>query len=150
VVVLEVHADEVRAVLAEVDRPGELLRDAVVQRGPDLVADTASALTALAAGDLSARLLALAVAVGPATADVGAAGLLTALTGGSTELVAGWPLPEALPVLAGDAGDWAAQGAPAGQRPLVAGATVAAARSVGAHAHLPHADARRDGPSAAP
>jgi hypothetical protein len=41
-------------------------------------------------------------------------------------------------VLAGASADWAAQGAPAEQRPLVAGAAVAAARSVGAHAHLPH------------
>ena len=137
-VVLEVDPVEVRAGLAEVDRPGELLCDAVVGRGPDLVADAAAALAGLAAGDLSARLLALAVAVGP-VADVEAAGLVTALTGGGTELVGGWPLPEALPVLAGAAADWAAQGAPAGQRPLVAGATVAAARSVGAHAHLPPA-----------
>ncbi len=139
VVVLEVHPDEVRAVLAEVDRTGALQRDAVVARGPDLVADAASALSALAAGVLSARLLALAVAVGPATADAMAAGLVAALTAGGAELVAGWPLPETLPVLAGAAVDWQAQGAAAAERPLVAGATVAAARSVGAHAHQPHA-----------
>ena len=80
--------------------------------------------------------LALAVAIGPA--DVEAAGLVTALTGGGTELLGGWPLPAELPVLAGAAADWEAQGAAAEQRPLVAGAAVAAARSVGAHAHLPH------------
>ena len=113
------------------------VRSAVVERGPDLVADAAAALTALAAGDLAARLLALAVAVGPATADVEAAGLVTALTGGGTELLAGWALPAELPVLAGASADWEAQGATAAERPLVAGAAVAAARSVGAHAHLP-------------
>ena len=139
VVVLEVCPDQVRAGLAEVDRPGDLLRDAVVERGPDLVADAGAVLTALAAGDLSARLLALAVAVGPDTADVEAAGLLTALTGGGTELVPGWALPATLPVLAGAAADWEAQGATAVRRPMVAGAAVAAARSVGAHAHLPPA-----------
>ena len=138
VVVLEVQAAQVRAGLAEVDRPGALLREAVADRGPDLVADAAAVLTALAAGDLTARLLALAVAVGSATADVEAAGLLTALTGGGAELLPGWPLPAELPVLAGASADWEAQGAPAEQRPLVAGAAVAAARSVGAHAHLPH------------
>jgi hypothetical protein len=129
----------VTAELAEVDRPGELVREAVVERGPDLVADAAAVLTALAAGDLAARLLALAVAVGAQTADAEASGLVTALTGGGGELVAGWPLPEQLPVLAGASADWEAQGARAEQRPLVAGAAVAAARSVGAHAHLPHA-----------
>lgn len=137
VVVLEVGPAQVRAGLAEVDRPGELVRDAVVERGSDLVADVAAVLTALAADDLAARLLSLAVAVGPATADAEVTGLLAALTGGGTELVSGWPLPAELPVLAGAAADWAAQGATAGQQPLVAGAAVAAARSVGAHAHLP-------------
>lgn len=134
VVVLEVSDSQVRAGLAEVDRPGSVLRTTVVERGEDLVADAAAALTALAAGDLAARLLALAVAV----ADTEVSGLVTALTGGGTELLAGWPLPAQLPVLAGAAAAWEAQGAPAEQRPLVAGATVAAARSVGAHAHLPH------------
>ena len=138
VVVLEVSAAQVRAGLAEVDRPGDLVREAVVERGADLVADASAVLTALAAGDLAMRLLALAVAVGPGTADAEAAGLVTALTGGGTELAPGWPLPAELPVLAGAAADWEAQGAPAEQRPLVAGAAVAAARSVGAHAHLPH------------
>ena len=51
----------------------------------------------------------------------------------------GWPLPAALPVVAGAAAEWAAQGVTAVRRPLVAGAAVAAAKSVGAHAHLPHA-----------
>ena len=136
VVVLEVSASQVRAGLAEVDRPGSVLRTTVAERGEDLVADAAAVLTALAAGDLAARLLALAVAVEAAGTE--AAGLVTALTGGGTELVRGWPLPAELPVLAGAAADWEAQGAPADQRPLVAGAVVAAARSVGAHAHLPH------------
>jgi hypothetical protein len=138
VVVLEVSPGQVRACLADVDRPGSVLRDAVVERGGDLVADAAAVLTALAADDLAARLLALAVAVGAQTADAEAAGLVTALTGGGTELAPGWPLPAELPVLAGAAADWEAQGAAAEQRPLVAGAAVAAARSVGAHAHLPH------------
>lgn len=137
VVVLEVEAAQVRAELADVDRPGDLVREAVVERGPDLVADVAAALTALAAGDLGARLLALAVALGPDTADVEAAGLVMALTGGGCELAPGWPLPEQLPVLVGATADWEAQGAGAVRRPLVAGAAVAAARSVGAHAHLP-------------
>ena len=139
VVVLEVQPAQVRAELAEVDRPGAVVRSAVVERGRDLVADAAAALTALAAGDLAARLLALAVAVGGETADVEAAGLVTALTGGGAELLDGWPLPAELPVLAGASADWAAQGATAAERPLVAGAAVAAARSVGAHAHLPRA-----------
>jgi hypothetical protein len=137
VVVLEVDAARVRAVLADVDRPGELLREAVVDRGRDLVADAQAVLTAIAATDLAARLLALAVAVGAGTADAEAAGLVTALTGGGAELLRGWPLPAELPVVAGASADWSAQGG-AGQRPLVAGAVVAAARSVGAHAHLPH------------
>ena len=139
VVVLEVQPTQVRAGLAEVDRPGELLREAVAERGPDLVVDAAAVLTALAADDLALRLLALAVAVGPVCADAEAAGLVTALSGGGSELVAGWPLPAALPVLAGASADWEAQGATALQRPVVAGAAVAAARSVGAHAHLPRA-----------
>lgn len=139
VVVLEVDAGQVRAGLAEVDRPGALERSALVDRGSDLVADAAAALTALAAGDLAARLLALAVAVGADTADVEAAVLVTALTGGGAELLSGWPLPAQLPVLAGASADWEAQGATAAERPLVAGAAVAAARSVGAHAHLPPA-----------
>jgi hypothetical protein len=138
VVVLEVRPGEVRAGLAEVDRPGSVLRSAVVERGDDLVNDASAVLAALAAGDLAPRLLGLAVAVGPDTADVEALGLVTALTGGGTELAPGWPLPAELPVLAGAAADWEAQGAAAEQRPLVAGAAVAAARSVGAHAHLPH------------
>lgn len=139
VVVLEVQAAQVRAELADVDRPGDLVREVVVERGPDLVADAAAALTALAAGDLAARLLALAVAVGAGTADVEAATLGKALTGGGVELVAGWPLPAQLPVLVGASADWEAQGLRAVRRPLVAGAAVAAARSVGAHAHLPRA-----------
>ena len=65
VVVLEVDRAQVRAGLAEVDRPGQVLREAVVERGPDLVTDAGAALGALAAGDLAPRLLALAVAVGP-------------------------------------------------------------------------------------
>ena len=137
VVVLEVGATQVRGCLAEVDRPGELLRDAVVERGPDLAADVAAVLTALAADGLAPRLLALAVAVGSGTPDSDAAGLRTALTGGGAELAPGWPLPAALPVVLGPAAGWAEQGAAAVRRPLVAGAVVAAARSVGAHAHLP-------------
>lgn len=137
VVVLEVGPTQVRASLAQVDRPGELVRDAVRERGGDLAADVAEVLSALSAGHLGARLLALAVAVGPSTPDREAAGLLTALTGGGTELAPGWPLPTQLPVLAGAAAGWEAQGAHAARRPLVAGAAVAAARSVGAHAHLP-------------
>jgi len=138
VVVLEVDAAQVRAGLAEVDRPGAVVRSAVVERGPDLVADAAEVLTALAAGDLAARLLALAVAVGPQVVDDEATGLLAALTHGGAELAPGWPLPAQLPVVARASADWQAQGARAEQRPLVAGAVVAAARSVGAHAHLPH------------
>lgn len=137
VVVLEVGPAFCRAGLAEVDRPGDLLREAAAGRGPDLAADARTVLTALEADDLAPRLLALAVAVG-AGAEPEAAGLLTALTGGGAELATGWPLPAALPVLAGAADAWTAQGAPAARRPLVAGAAVAAARSVGAHAHLPH------------
>jgi hypothetical protein len=137
VVVLEVHPARLRAALADVDHPGDVLRDAEVERGPDLLADAAAVLAALTAADLAPRLLSLAVAVD--VADGEASRLLHALTGGGAELAPGWPLPAALPVLAGAAADWAAQGAPAGRRPLVAGATVAAARSVGAHAHLPHA-----------
>lgn len=137
VVVLEVCPHRLRAGLAEVDRPGELLRDTVVERGTDLVADASAVLAALHAGELGARLLALAVAVGPAVADGDAGRLVRALTGGGAELLDGWPLPGQLPVLAGAVTAWEAQGARAEQRPLVAGAVVAAARSVGAHAHLP-------------
>ena len=81
VVVLEVHPQQVRAELAEVDRPGALVRSAVVERGADLVVDAAAALTALAAVGLGARLLALAVAFGPDTAADEAADRLRAGTG---------------------------------------------------------------------
>jgi hypothetical protein len=138
VVVLEVDPAQVRAELAEVDRPGALVRSAVVERGPDLVADAAAALTALAAGDLAARLLALAVAVGPETADAEAAGLVTALTGGGAELLVGWPLPAQLPVLAGASADWEAQGAPAAAAPL-GRRRCCGGRSVGRGARAPAA-----------
>jgi hypothetical protein len=137
VVVLEVDSTQMRAGLAEVDRPGELVRDAVLERGRDLVADAAGVLTALAAGNLAPRLLALSVAVHPAVPDDEAAGLLAALTGGGAELAPDWPLPPTLPVRAGSAAAWERAGSGAPLRPLVAGAAVAAARSVGAHAHLP-------------
>jgi hypothetical protein len=133
VVVLEVGPARLSAWLAEVDRPGEVLRESVVERGADLVADAAAALTQLTAGDLAPRLLALAVAL---DAD---AGELPSALADAGELRSGWPLPASLPVVAAAAADWAAQGAPAERRPLVAGAAVAAAKSVGAHAHLPHA-----------
>ena len=133
VVVLEVGPTRVSAWLAEVDRPGDVLRESVVERGADLVDDAAAALTELAADDLGPRLLALAVA-----GDAGDGALLPALADGG-ELRDGWPLPASLPVVAAAAGDWEAQGVTAERRPLVAGAAVAAARSVGAHAHLPHA-----------
>ena len=139
VVVVELCPTQLRAGLAEVDRPGELVRDALVERGPDLVADAVAVLAALDAGSLGARLLAVAVAVGPAVPDDEATGLLTALTGGGDELATGWPLPAQLPVRVGAAAAWEAAGAPVVSRPMVAGAVVAAARSVGAHAHLPHA-----------
>jgi len=139
VVVLEVGRTSLRAGLAEVDRPGEVVRDAVAARGPDLLADTAAVLAALGAAELGPRLLALAVAVGPGVPDEEGAGLLTALTGGGAELTPGWPLPAALPVRAGAAAAWEAAGAGTPLRPLVTGAVVAAARSVGAHAHLPRA-----------
>ncbi len=138
VVVVELDPTQVRAGLAEADRPGELLRDAVVERSADLVADAAAVLAALAAQSLGSRLLALAVAVGPAVDADDATGLLAALTAGGDELAPGWPLPAALPVRAGASADWEAAGGDGSVRPLVAGAVVAAARSVGAHAHLPH------------
>jgi hypothetical protein len=137
VVVLELRPEQVRAGLADVDRPGELLRDAVVDRGADLVADAAAGLAALTAESLGARLLALAVAVGPGVDADEVAGLLSALTAGGDELAPGWPLPAALPVRAAGSEHWTAAGGDAA-RPLVAGAVVAVARSVGAHAHLPH------------
>jgi hypothetical protein len=138
VVVVEVQPAQVRAALAEVDRPGVLVRDAHVERGADLTADVAAVLAALAAEALGPRLLALAVAVDPAVGDDEVTGLLTALTGGGDELAGGWPLPAALPVRTGPAAEWEVAGAAAAERPLVAGAVVTAARSVGAHAHLPH------------
>ena len=81
VVVLEPGPTHVRAGLAEVDRPGRLLRESSVERGADLVPDVAAVLAGLDAGSLGPRLLALAVAVEPAVAEE-ATGLLTALTGG--------------------------------------------------------------------
>ena len=136
VVVLEVSAASVKAHLAEVDRPGEVLRTEVLARPADLAADTAAVLGQLAAGDLAPRLLALAVAV---AADVDARSADDLVRALGAELRPGWGLPASLPVVAGSADGWAAAGAAARSRPVVAGAAVAAARSVGAHAHLPRA-----------
>ena len=47
VVVLEVGPERLRAGLAEVDRPGELLRDAARERGGPLLDDAAAVLAAL-------------------------------------------------------------------------------------------------------
>lgn len=135
VAVLEVTAEQVVACLAEVDRPGAVLREAAAARSGDLAADVRVVLHRLDADALALRLLALAVAVSEDVTDEDATGLLRVL---EPELPGGWGLPASLPVLPGSAAGWAATGAPAGARPLVAGATVAAARSVGAHAHLPH------------
>ena len=141
VVVLALASDQVRAGLASVDGPGELVRESVVPRGEDLPAAVAAALQALAlSADEAPRLLALAVAVGADVDAQHAAGLLQALQDEDSapgELADGWPLPGALPVVAGHADAWAAAGAVVPAQPLVAGAVVAAARSVGAHAHLP-------------
>jgi hypothetical protein len=134
VVVLEVTGTAVQAHLAEVDRPGEVLRTEVLARSADLAADTAAVLGQLAAGGLAPRLLALAVAVGPDVDPQSADDMVRTL---GTELPPGWGLPALLPVVAGSADGWAGAGASARARPVVAGATVAAARSVGAHAHLP-------------
>lgn len=134
VVVLEVGPGQVRAALAPVDRPGEVVREAAQPRGADLLSDVRSVLGRLGAGELGAALLAVAVAVGADVDPVSAQRLRGAL---GPELRPGWPLPATLPVLGGSAEVWAAAGAGVPAGPLVAGAVVAAARSVGAHAHLP-------------
>ena len=130
VVVLHVHAAGVGAWLAEVDRPGTARRAVERRRGDDLVADVVGVLHELAADGLGPELLALAVAVDAG----GTRPLLQAL---GDELPSGWGLPATLPVVVGRARAWAEAGARVRASPLVAGAAVAAARSVGAHAHLP-------------
>ena len=134
VVVLEVTAERVRASLGEVDRPGEVVREAAVPRSVDLRADAAAALGGLGAGDLAPELLAVAVSTGP---DVGADDVAPLRTAFGAELPPGWALPAPLPVVWGSAEIWAREGAGVPGRPAVAAAVVAAARSVGAHAHLP-------------
>lgn len=145
VVVLELAADDVRAALAEVDRPGQVLRTTTAVRTGDLAADVAAVLGRLDAVDLAARLLSLAVSVGGDVPPADAAGLLAAL---GVELPEGWGLPAALPVVYGRTDEWAASGAQAASRPAVAGAVVAAARAVGAHAHLPREGAHAHLPRA--
>ena len=130
VVVLHVHAAGVRAWLAEVDRPGAHLRGAARPRTDDLAADVARVLGELAAEDLGPRLLALALAV-----DANDTSALQRSLG--DELPEGWGLPAGLPVVVGQARLWVESAPSVPQAPLVAGAAVAAARSVGAHAHLP-------------
>jgi hypothetical protein len=139
VVVLEVSGTAVQAHLAEVDRPGEVLRAAAGARSTDLPADAAAVLGQLAADHLAPRLLALAVAVG---ADVDAQSADDLVQSLGAELLPGFGLPASLPVVAGSADGWAGAGASAPSRPVVAGAMVAAARSVGAHAHLPRPTAQ--------
>jgi hypothetical protein len=134
VVVLEVGATAVRAALADVDRPGLVHRDAGGARSDDLLDDARAALTELDAGDRGSVLLALAVAV---DADVAAADLAQLRASFDGELPEGWGLPAPLPVVWGSADGWRAQGAAVPDRPAVAAAVVAAARAVGAHAHLP-------------
>ena len=133
VVVLQVGAHDVSAALAEVDRPGEVVRETMAGRTTDLAGDAAHVLTALGAGHLGPRLLALAVGIGAEVPAPDATALLARL---GDELPDGWGLPATLPVVAGRLDDWALTGA-AVSRPAVAGAVLAAARSVGAHAHLP-------------
>lgn len=130
VVVLHAHATGVRAWLAEVDRPGTALREASRRRSGPLADDARAVLADLEVTGLDDRLAALAVAV-DANDTVP---LQQAL---ADEVPGGWPLPAALPVVVGRAAAWAEQGAPVADAPLVAGAVVAAARAVGAHAHLP-------------
>ena len=136
VVVLDVGAERVVAFLADVDSPGEVLGEAVAAPTGDLTADAAGVLARLGARDLGPRLLALAVGVAADVRPDDAACLLDAL---GDELPAGWPLPAALPVVPGRTEQWAASGARAASHPVVAGAVLAAARSTGAHAHLPRA-----------
>lgn len=136
VVVLDVGVERVVASLADVDSPGEVLSEAGAARTGDLAVDAASVLGRLGAHDLGARLLALAVGVAADVRQDDAVCLLDAL---GDELPAGWPLPAALPVVPGRVEQWAASGAQAVARPVVAGAVLAAARSTGAHAHLPRA-----------
>ena len=132
VVVLEVRDTAVRAVLAEVDRPGAALREERADRGADLAADVVALLSRLAASGSAARLLALAVAV-----DDGVAGGAELLGRLGPELPEGWGLPPTLPVVTGSATAWSRAGAAAAGDPVVAGAVLAAARALGAHAHLP-------------
>lgn len=136
VVVLAVRDDVVRAVLAEVDRPGAGVREVLASRGGELAGDVVALLARLSVADLGPRLLALAVAADDDVA--GRADLLRAMT---DELPAGWGLPAALPVVSGSATAWSAAGAAAVGDPLVAGAVLAAAAATGAHAHLPRTQA---------
>ena len=137
VVVLEVTGPELRALLCRVDRPGELVREVARPRSDDLSVDAAAVLAGLEAGDLAPVLLAVAVSVGP---DVAAADVEPLRTAFGAELPDGWGLPAPLTVVWGGAATWAAQGAAVPDRPAVAAAVVAAARAVGAHAHLPTGD----------
>ncbi len=130
VAVLHVHATGVRAWLADVARPGDTRREASRTRTADLRDDVRQVLSALVAQDLGSQLLALAVAV-----DANDTPPLQAALG--DELGPGWGLPEHLPVVVGRAAAWAQAGAVVPAAPLVAGAAVAGARAVGAHAHLP-------------
>ena len=134
VVVVEVTSAQVTASLGEVDAPGRVLRLVERPRTTALPSDVARVLVELQTGGLERRLLAVAVAVREDVAPADAA-LLRSL---APELPEGWGLPATLPVLVGVASAWAEQGRPVPSGPLVAGAVVAAARSVGAHAHLPH------------
>ena len=142
VVVLEVADGAVEAHLAVVDQPGEVLRSSRLPRSGELFRETAEVLGQLAAGDLADRLLGLAVAVAADVTRDDADALVHAL---GAELAPGWGLPAALPVVPGSAERWAVAAAAARTRPAVAGAVIAAARAVGAHAHLPRdADLPRD------
>lgn len=132
VAVLHLHAAGARAWLADVDAPGTVLREASQDRRTDAVDAARSVLHGLDAAGLGSQLLALAVAVDANDARA----LLEAL---GDELPEGWGLPASLPVVVGQARTWAAQGQVVPTAPLVAGAAVAAAKAVGAHAHLPHA-----------
>ena len=130
VAVLHVHAAGVRAWLADVDRPGTSLRGAARPRTDDLVTDAVRVLEELDATGLSTRLLSLAVAV-----DTHDSEPLRRVLG--AEVPEGWPLPATLPVVVGRAVAWVTDGAGVPDAPLLAGAAVAGARAVGAHAHLP-------------
>lgn len=134
VVVLEVTADRVAAVLAPTASPGDVLLEIRRPRSPDLLADASDVLGRIDGADLAPVLLALAVSVAADVAPDDAERLRAAL---APELPDGWGLPAPLPVVWGSTEDWAREGASVPERPAVAAAVVSAARSVGAHAHLP-------------